>query len=141
MEVEYRDCKHDVFSFNRIAAARVQTPLAADSSHHTPAMLLRHSQLPASLQQSSRNAPQSRKCVAAVRAAAGGFGKSNKKKVDISSGGMAMPEKVFRNATLDDLRDDAPGKNKSKTEDGAPPGFPEGMICTLNASCLADVPA
>jgi hypothetical protein len=73
------------------------------------------------------------RCHVIVRAAAGGFGKSNKKKID-TEGGMVMPKKVFRTATLEDLKDDAPSKSsKSKAEDGAPAGFPEGMACSAYA--------
>lgn len=58
---------------------------------------------------------------------AGGFGKSNKKKVDTASG-IVVPEKAFRNTTLEELKDNAPAKTKSKAEDGAPAGFPEGWV-------------
>jgi hypothetical protein len=47
---------------------------------------------------------------------------------------MVIPKKVFRTATLEDLKDDAPSKSsKNKAEDGAPAGFPEGMVCSANA--------
>lgn len=86
----------------------------------------------AALHQSSSKAATSTRKPLVISAAAGGFGRSNKKKVD-TSGGMVVPEKPFRNATLEDLRDDAPTKNKkSKTaEEGAPAGFPEGVSLAL----------
>lgn len=104
--------------------------------HHTPqqqqAAMMLHQTHSAALHQSSRKAATSTRKPLVISAAAGGFGRSNKKKVD-TSGGMVVPEKPFRNATLEDLRDDAPTKNKkSKTaEEGAPAGFPEGVSLAL----------
>lgn len=61
-----------------------------------------------------------------VRAAAGGFGKSQKKKID-TQGGLVVPDKPFRNTTVEQLQDGATAKIKVKAENGAPAGFPEGI--------------
>lgn len=69
--------------------------------------------------------------VRAAGGAAGGFGRSNKKKADTSAG-MVMPEKALKNTSLEELRDDAGPKSKSKAaaaEAGAPAGFPKGNSC------------
>lgn len=47
--------------------------------------------------------------------------------------GIVVPEKAFRNTTLEELKDDAPAKTKSKPEDGAPAGFPEGKGTSTTA--------
>jgi hypothetical protein len=46
----------------------------------------------------------------------------------MSHSGIVVPEKAFRNTTLEELKDNAPAKTKSKAEDGAPAGFPEGRM-------------
>lgn len=117
----------------RLSPTQPHTPYPTHTTHlcKQAAMML-HQTHSAALHQSSSKAATTTRKPLVISAAAGGFGRSNKKKVD-TSGGMVVPEKPFRNATLEDLRDDAPTKNKkSKTaEEGAPAGFPEGVSLAL----------
>ncbi|KAF8068399.1 hypothetical protein HT031_002088 [Scenedesmus sp. PABB004] len=60
---------------------------------------------------------------------AGGFGKSNKKRVDTSGGMVRTEPKTISRADLDDDAPPAGGKAaKAKGGAGAPPGFPEGWV-------------
>jgi hypothetical protein len=89
---------------------------------HTPQM---HTQLQQGPQSTTRRMCCSRRQLT-IRAAAGGFGKSQKKKID-TQGGLVIPDKPFRNTTVEQLQDGATAKGKSQAENGAPAGFPEGM--------------
>jgi hypothetical protein len=98
---------------------------------HTPQM---HTQLQqgssSRYNSSSSSRYNSRMCCSrrqlTARAAAGGFGKSQKKKIG-TQGGLVVPDKPFRNTTVEQLQDGATAKIKVKAENGAPAGFPEGI--------------
>jgi hypothetical protein len=65
--------------------------------------------------------------VHAQAAASGGFGKTNKKKVE-TGGGMVLPKK-FKNITDADLSDDNASASKQLATADGPAGFPQGASC------------